>query len=119
MQNSDIRNVEDSIKRANFHIEAGKAVDRLRNNKDFKQIVVEGYFEREAVRLVHLKGAPDMQSDAAQSSIVKQMDAIAAFSQYLSVTGLHAAMAQNQIVGDQETLAELLYEELNWWAPLE
>lgn len=113
MQNSDIRIIEDSIKRATAHVESGKAVDRLRNNKDFKQIVVEGYFEREAVRLVHLKGDPNMQSDASQSSIVKQMDAIAAFSQYLSIAVLHAAMAEKQIAGDQETLAELLSEDLS------
>lgn len=113
MQNSEISSLQSSIERATAHIESGKAVERLRNNKDFKKIVIDGYFNQEAVRLVHLKGEPSMQKDDSQVSIVKQMDAIAAFSQYLTIVILQANQAEKQRVGDEETMAELLSEELN------
>jgi len=107
---SALKQVEDNIKQATVHVEFGTAVERLRTNRDFKKVIVEGYFEEEAVRLVHLKADPAMQTAERQESIVKQMDAIGALNQFFQ-TKLHlAAMASKAIASDEETLDELLNE---------
>ena len=105
--------IEQNISQAKAHIEFAAAVERLRSNKDFRKVVLEGYFEREAVRLVHLKGDPNMQSADSQRSIVQQMDAIAAFSAFLN-TALHlSALAAKSIADDEEMRDEILAEELS------
>lgn len=94
-------------------VEIAQSVERLMTNRDFKRIVLEGYFKDEAVRLVHLKQDPAVQSDDAQRGILKAMDAIGSFAGYLAnlrTTGSRCAHNIEQI--DQE-LEELRQEALN------
>lgn len=108
MSSETLEAIDRSIKQAQALVELGSAVDRLRSNKDFKKIVIEGYFEKEAIRLVHLKADPSMQSAASQQSINQQMDAIGAFSQYLDMTLRHADQARKQIASDESMRDEIL-----------
>ncbi len=111
MANDSSAAIEKNIREARKAVEFGNALERLKANKDFKKVFTEGYFEQEAVRLVHLKADPAMQSVDSQKSIVSQMDAIGAVRQYLD-TGLRiAALAARQISADEETLEEILAEE--------
>ena len=55
MSNEAINAIERDIKEARKHVELGDSLERLLNNRDFKKVIVEGYFEKEAARLVHLK----------------------------------------------------------------
>lgn len=108
MSSETLEAIDRSIKQAQALVELGSAVDRLRSNKDFKKIVIEGYFEKEAIRLVHLKADPSMQSAASQQSITQQMDAIGAFSQYLDMALRHADQARKQIASDEAVRDEIL-----------
>lgn len=108
MSSETIEALDRNIKQSQATVELGAAVDRLRSNKDFKKIVVEGYFEKEAIRLVHLKADPAMQSAASQQSIVQQMDAIGAFSQFLDMALRHADQARKQIDADEAFRDELI-----------
>ena len=108
MSSETLEAIDRSIKQAQALVELGSAVDRLRSNKDFKKIVIEGYFEKEAIRLVHLKADPSMQSAASQQSINQQMDAIGAFSQYLDMVLRHADQARKQIASDESMRDEIL-----------
>ena len=107
---SVLKQVENSIKQATGHLEFGIAIERLRTNRDFKKVIVEGYFEQEAIRLVHLKADPNMQSAAHQEAILKQMDSIGALNQYFQTKSHLAAMASKSIDSDEELLDELLNE---------
>lgn len=89
--------IEKNIEQAKELVELGKAVERLRSNREFKKVVVDGYFGDEAIRLVHLKADPSMQRPESQASIVKQMDAIGAFSQYLTTVLHQASLAEKAI----------------------
>lgn len=113
MSTEDIAEIEESIRRHRIHIEIGNALERLSHNADFKQIVLEGYFREEAIRLVHLKGHPAMQGDEQQKSIVQQMDAISCFSQYLDLLKRNAALAVKHIANDEQTRDELMEEDLS------
>ena len=57
MSNTQIQGIERNITKSVAAIERGIALERLRVNKDFKSIVLDGYFKDEAVRLVHLKAS--------------------------------------------------------------
>ena len=111
MSNStEIKAIESSIKQAKSLVELGTALDRLRSNSDFKKIVGEGYFEAEAIRLVHLKADPKMQTEQHQADILKQMDSIGALNQFMQ-TKLHIArLALRSLEADKETRDELLAE---------
>lgn len=105
-----LQNLEESIKQATVVAELGAAVERLRSNRDFKRVIIEGYFEQEAIRLVHLKADSNMQSVGSQESIVKQMDAIGSLSQYLNTKRQLAGVALRSIASDEQTREELLVE---------
>lgn len=113
MISPQIEAIEQNIQRAKEEVEFGHALERLRTNKDFKRVVLEGYFEDEAVRLVHLKADPAMQNAESQRMIVQQMDAIGSLSFYFN-TALHRAkLAAKTIESDEAMRDEILAEELN------
>lgn len=107
-----IQDIELNIKQAQLLVDTGNALERLRSNRDFKAVVMDGYFEKEAVRLVHLKGDPNMQTPEYQASIIKQMDAIGALNQYFNTVFHRASLAEKAIAADEETRDELLNEDL-------
>lgn len=108
MNETEIKDLDNNIKEAKKFVEAGTALERLINNRDFKKIVMEGYFEAEAVRLVHLKADPSMQSESSQTSIISQIDAIGSFRQYLDGVFQQARLAGKAIEDDEQTRQELL-----------
>lgn len=107
---SELQAIELSIKRNQTLVEQGNSLERLRSNKDFKKIILEGYFEQEAIRLVQLKADPSMQKPENQASILKQMDAIGSLAQYFQ-TVLHlASVAKKSVASDEEMRDEILAE---------
>lgn len=105
-----IQQIDDNIKNAQKIADLGDALARLRYHKDFKTVVIDGYFAAEAIRLVHLKAAPDMQTPERQQSIINQINAIGAFSEYLSVVDTQANHARKAILADEEAREEILAE---------
>lgn len=112
MSQAEIQELELSIKRAQDMVDMGKALERLQKNKDFKKIVLEGYFEKEAIRLVHLKSDAQMQTPEKQAAVIRGIDAIGEFHDYLKTVYQLANMAQHAIEADEQTRDELLAEEL-------
>ena len=111
MSNDTIARLEADIKRAKRVVEMGESLERLQTNRDFRQLILEGYFEKEAIRLVHLKADPSMQTVPMQDSIMKQIDAIGALHTYLLVVDLQAEQARKAIEGIDETIEEIVTEE--------
>jgi hypothetical protein len=107
-----IKQLEENIKTGRKFVELGQSLERLRSNRDFKKLILEGYFEQEAIRLVHLKADPSMQTQERQASIVSQMDAIGSLSSYFNLVLHKAAMAEKGIAQDEQTIEELSAEEL-------
>ena len=113
MSRHEIEAVEREIAQAKVTVQFGAAVEKLKANAEFKKVVLDGYFRDEAVRLVHLKGDPAMQTEESQDSIVKAIDAIAGFSGYLNTALAMARMAEKSLESNEEVLTELQAEELN------
>lgn len=102
-----------NIREAKKFVDLADSLERLKSNKDFKKVIQEGYFEKEAIRLVHLKADPSMQTAERQQSIITQMDAIGALNQYFQSVFFQAKQAAKAIAADEETREEILAEELN------
>lgn len=111
MTSDPVRQIEESIKRDKEHVELDKALERLEANRDFKTVIIEGYLEKEAIRLVHLKSAPAMQTPERQASVVAQIDAIGGLMQYFRVVGNNAAVALKSIESAEAERDELIAEE--------
>lgn len=112
MRANELEQIESSIKHAKRTVDLGSALERLFDNRDFKQVITEGYFNQEAVRLVHLKSDPNMQSPDTQKAIISQMDSIGYLNQYFSTVLALASMASKSIDADEQTREDLLAEGL-------
>lgn len=112
MSNDTLQAIERNMQKSRKILAFGSALERLRGNRDFKTVVLEGYFEQEAIRLVHLKADQNMQDPDKQRSIVNQLDAIGQLSQFFSTVLQKSTMASRQLEADQETLEEIAAEEL-------
>lgn len=113
MSQDNIEAIEKEIADGKNTVELGDAIERLRINRDFKRVVIEGYFEKEAIRLVHLLADPAMQTPVARANIVASMEAIGNFSQYLSNSIRFSDMARKLINDCEVTREEMLAEGLS------
>lgn len=113
MNNNTVQAIEENIRQAKLIAGKGEALERLRQNRDFKAVILDGYFKEEAIRLVHLKADPSMQSPDMQKSIVAQMDAIGSLNQYFTAVVQQGSIALKAISADEETRDEILAEENN------
>ena len=109
--NSDIEQLEHSIQISKKSVDLGNALERLLRNRDFKAVIMEGYMKDEAIRLVHLKADPAMQTPASQHSIVSQIDAIGAVTSYLNEVRRQADQSKKVIHDAEEVLEELRNSE--------
>ena len=110
MSTAELQQLESNIKLAQKIVDMGDALDRLRNNRDFKKVIGDGYFEQEAIRLVHLMSDSNMQSTEIQQSIHKQMIAVGMFREFLETLTTRANMARRAVEADEAPRDEILAE---------
>jgi hypothetical protein len=110
--NTDIREIEISIKQAEANIAARDNLNKLLSNRLFKKVILDGYFVKEASALVELKAAPQVQGSEDQTHISKQLDAIGYLRQYFTKLQLLGNMSENSLAQDRITQAELNEEVL-------
>lgn len=104
----DLQAIELSITQAKETIKTRDSFRKLLNNKAFKDIITEGYFEKEASRLVLLKATPGEQTEESQRAIGKAIDSIGQLRQYFVTIMQIGAMAERAMKDDEETRDELL-----------
>jgi len=109
---NEIEQIEVSIEAARKDVDKMESLLRLVSNKDFIDVIDEGYFMDEASRLVILKADPSMADDGSQKIIDHGIIAIGNVRQYLQKVMQVGRMAQQGIKEDEETRQELLAEEL-------
>lgn len=105
-----IEAVELSMEQAKSSISKMNALQRLTNNKDFIEIVTEGYFEKEASRIVIMKAEPAMADVPSQQQLMKMIDSIGSLRQYFIAISRAGQMAVRALEDDQKTHEELLEE---------
>jgi len=108
--NSNIEQIEVSMEHAKATIAKLSSMRKLNDNKDFQDIVLDGYFVKEASRLVLLKADLAMQGEEEQKQIDNSINAIGYVRQYFNTIIQMGLMAERALVADQETHSELLNE---------
>jgi len=83
---------------------------RLSSNKDFIQIIDEGYFVKEASRLVLSKAMPDMSDDAKQKEIDNAIVAIGYLRKHFSGIVAMGRMAEKSLKDSEVTRDEMMQE---------
>jgi hypothetical protein len=110
MSEEMLQELELNIAEAKQIVELGDALERLKNNRDFKAVILDGYFRTEAARLVMGKAHPQMQRPDTQASFLRSIDAIGELGQYFNKLRQQAEMAQIAMDEDRRTIAELAEE---------
>lgn len=108
MSNDTIQQIDEQIKQSKVTLEFGAALDRLYKNRDFKAVIMDGYFRAEAIRLVHLKADPQFQTAERQAAIVGDLDAIGRLSQFFTTTHQLADLAARSIASDEAMREDIL-----------
>lgn len=91
---SDLEQINVTIEECNRTIEFGEKIKQLTSLPIFKEVIEEGYFKNHASTLVMNKALPELASEEKQKAIIKSLDAIGEFRQFLyqsMLMGKHAA----------------------------
>lgn len=104
---NDVEQIEISITDAKEKVALGDALERLLRNADFQTIIMTGYFEKEAVRLVMAKSLPSMARPEQQEAINKSIDAVGTLYQYFSRIDKEADLAVAAIQDGEDALSEM------------
>jgi hypothetical protein len=111
MSKDIVQSLDENIRQAKEIVEVDSALQRLESNRDFRKVIKEGYLEKEAIRLVHLKADPAFQTVERQASIDTQINAIGQLAQYFRTVTFNASVAARAIEADEYTRTEVLAEE--------
>jgi hypothetical protein len=110
IQDQQLETIEISIKQAQANIALKRALIRLQEDTNFNKLIMEGYFENEAVRLVLLRADPSQQGTDDQVAINKSIDAIGFLRQYLVAVNQIGTIAEKAIKEDEQTREDILAE---------
>lgn len=108
MDNQQVMQLESGIEAHKASITLLNSLEVLFENKHFQAVVLNGYLKEEAVRLVSLKSDPNQQTPDKQAAIIRDIDGIGSFTNYIRAIKLKGSIAQSSLEADQETLAELM-----------
>lgn len=78
-------------------VEASASLERLKSNRDFKKLILEGYFKDDAIRLTSLLGHPAYQDPAKRQVIYGDLHAIAGLQEYFRTVLIQGEQGQKQI----------------------
>jgi hypothetical protein len=104
--------IEISIEQAENIINRGIKLQRLFDNADFNEIIMEDYLQENAIRLVHAKGNVACQTPEIQAGIERDMAGISSLSTYFNHIQSVALEAARDLENDKKTREEILAEEL-------
>lgn len=104
---SDYQEIQLTREQAMEEIKLAESVKRLLKNKDFKKVIEDFYFEKNAMRLVHLLADPAFDSPEAQATIHADMAAIANFRYFLVDLVRKGKQMEMELAAADEELANL------------
>lgn len=104
-----IQELEVSIENLQEAVDFAAKVRRLSQNKDFQEVVEQGYFINEASRMLLLRDDPSLPQDK-KINLEADMYGPGAFKRFLFVIIQQGMMAESQIAEFKETMDEIHLE---------
>lgn len=112
MQMTDREKLQHDIKSAKETIELAKALDNLRNNKDFKKLILNHFCKDEVVRLSTLSA--DLALDeTGRADTLDTIQHHGYLSVWFRILDRKADVALGSLAENEETLEELSGEDFN------
>lgn len=108
--NNDIQELELHLQDAKKMVNLRDTLTRLTNNRDFKKVILEGYLDEEAKRLVHCFADPNLSDQ--EKIITEAMKGIGHFKMFLNHIIVMGNNAEQAIYDGEEQLDELRGEEV-------
>ena len=96
------------IEQCKSQIEFGKAIERLNRNPDFKKVILEGYLEQEAIRLVHASSSAAFDAPDKRAALMREIDGIGKLASFFRVSQMLAERAEGQLVETEELRQEMI-----------
>jgi hypothetical protein len=90
----NVEQLENNLNYAKEGIELAEGIDKLFRNPTFKKVILQGYFEKEAIRLVSLLSDPSMQDEDNQTSIQNAMRGIGELRSWLNAMSQRATQLE-------------------------
>lgn len=96
-QEERIAELEGEMQDHQPNFDAWQALERLFKNKDFQEVILTGYMQNEAVRLVHFKASAEAAYPDKQFQILRDIDSIGALREYFKKLKNEGEYAQQTI----------------------
>ena len=109
---AQLQQIEISLEDAQSNVALAEKLNRLHKNKDFQDLIIEGYFKDEASRAVLLKSDPEMCEDREQKQIGDIITSIGGLRQYFHKVFRLGQMSEQSMEADKQTRQDLLAEDL-------
>lgn len=108
---TDIQRTEEGIKTFEEAKKLAEAVAKLRNNKDFKLVVEQGYFTKYLNNLV--QGLAIVSTEANVNQMNRQIAGIGSFKHYLNTIEHQGLIAEQEIINLKNALNTLRMGEVS------
>jgi len=104
--------VEVTIEQCEEQIAQAEALQRLHKNADFKKLILEEYFEKNAIRAVMMKSASGHEGEKEQKNLDNVLIGIGQLGQYFHKIFTFGEGAARAMEEHKNTREELLAEDL-------
>ena len=102
--------LESNMTESKHFVDVKNSLVKLQKSKDFKKVVIEYYFKEEAARLVMAKSSN--LTEEQQMVIDKMIYGIGSLAKFFDSVLSRGIQAEQQVVEDEETKANILQEGL-------
>ena len=110
-QENQLQTIELTIEEAKKNIERMEALERLHTNADFKNVLLEGFLEKEALRLVRAKAFPSIRNEPERQKFIEdRLSAIAEVYSWFNQINQEGAASLAAMEDFEQTREEILKE---------
>ncbi len=93
MEPTELETVENQ-----YWVDMHQALKRLESNKDFKMVVLDGYFKDRAINGVSMLAEPSIKQQGQRADIMEDMVAISNLQYYFKMVKNLGAIAEDDII---------------------
>lgn len=111
LDHPSIETVELTIEEAQKKVDRAESLRKLHGNREFKRIILEGYFEAEAQRLIGCIGNSAPTLKAQRDEMLLELQAISKLKEYFGSILREGREMEQSIREHNEMLAEMRAEE--------
>jgi hypothetical protein len=107
-----VKEIKVTMEECKSIISRGDCLERLLNNPDFNELIMDGYFKREAHRLTLMLADPACETPQGQANVIRDLSAVAQLNAFFRTLRTAAEVAKRTLKEHEEEEALQLREAL-------